>query len=189
MDSGKGYDLASSAPFPSELQPPPYPIIIPDCPTLGQTRMEQDRARGGGGEKESGNDLSEPFGYEWGESLKQAYEQAVVGMFGYMTDLDTVDVEDQCEVEVEGHDLDSLLFNFLDEFLFVFSTELIVSKEVEIVEFDRENFKIRAVGRGEPFDLDKHPQGTEVKAITYSAMQIMEKPEGERSEVFVIIDI
>jgi hypothetical protein len=26
--------------------------------------MEQDRARGGGGEKESGNDLSEPFGYE-----------------------------------------------------------------------------------------------------------------------------
>jgi SHS2 domain-containing protein len=110
-------------------------------------------------------------------------------MFGYMTDLDTVDVEDQCEVEVEGHDLDSLLFNFLDEFLFVFSTELIVSKEVEIVEFDRENFKIRAVGRGEPFDLEKHPQGTEVKAITYSAMQIMEKPEGERSEVFVIIDI
>ena len=62
-----------------------------------------------------------------------------------------------------GHDLDSLLFNFLDEFLFVFSTELIVSKEVEIVEFDRENFKIRAVGRGEPFDLEKHPQGTEVK--------------------------
>jgi hypothetical protein len=39
---------------------------------------------------------------EGGESLKQAYEQAVVGMFGYMTDLDTVDVEDQCEVEVEG---------------------------------------------------------------------------------------
>lgn len=160
-----------------------------------------ERRERGDGEKESGNDLSEPFGYEyldhpadvqihaWGESLKQAYEQAVVGMFGYMTDLDTVDVEDQCEVEVEGHDLDSLLFNFLDEFLFVFSTELIVSKEVEIVEFDRENFKIRAVGRGEPFDLDKHPQGTEVKAITYSAMQIMEKPEGERSEVFVIIDI
>ncbi len=28
-----------------------------------------------------------------------------------------------------------------------------------------------------------------MQAITYSAMQIMEKPEGERSEVFVIIDI
>jgi hypothetical protein len=27
------------------------------------------------------------------------------------------------------------------------------------------------------------------QAITYSALQIVEKPEGERSEIFVIIDI
>jgi len=155
------------------------------------------------GEKESGNDLSDPRGYEyldhpadvqvhaWGESLKEAYEQAVVGMFGYMTDLDTIDIDDSlsCLVEVEGHDLESLLFNFMDEFLFQFSTELIVSKEVEIVEFDQANFKITANGRGEVFDLERHPQGTEVKAITYSALQIVPRPDGERSEVYVIIDI
>ena len=35
--------------------------------------------------------------------------------------------------------------------------------------------------------LDKHPQGTEVKAITYSAMQINESED--YNEVFVIIDI
>ena len=45
----------------------------------------------------------------------------------------------------------------------------------------------KAVGYGETFDLDKHPQGTEVKAITYSAMQIREAPNF--CEVFVIIDI
>jgi SHS2 domain-containing protein len=46
---------------------------------------------------------------------------------------------------------------------------------------------------GEKFDLSKHPQGTEVKAITYSAMQIHEKPaEGTtpaRVDVYVIVDI
>ena len=40
---------------------------------------------------------------------------------------------------------------------------------------------------GEEFDIQKHPQGTEVKAITYSNMQIYD--EEDRHEVFVIIDI
>lgn len=58
-----------------------------------------------------------------------------------------------------------------------------------ITEFDRENFKIKAVGYGEPFDIQKHPQGTEVKAITYSAMQVYDDEEKDQHEVFVIIDI
>ncbi len=34
--------------------------------------------------------------------MKEAFEQAVVGMFGYMTDLDKVDIEQTVEVEAEG---------------------------------------------------------------------------------------
>lgn len=58
---------------------------------------------------------------------------------------------------------------------------------MKITSFDRENFHIRAIGYGETFNLDKHPQGTEVKAITYSNMQVHEK-DGKH-EVYVIIDI
>ena len=40
---------------------------------------------------------------------------------------------------------------------------------------------------GEVFDLSKHTQGTEIKAITYSNMQIHhDKP---RKDVYVIVDI
>lgn len=42
-----------------------------------------------------------------------------------------------------------------------------VCKEVKIVDFDHENFQIKVQGKGEPFDLSKHEQGTEIKAITY----------------------
>lgn len=44
-----------------------------------------------------------------------------------------------------------------------------------------------ARSRGERFDRQRHACGTEVKAITYSAMQVNEG-EGD-AEVFVIVDI
>lgn len=40
---------------------------------------------------------------------------------------------------------------------------------------------------GETFDRQKHASGTEVKAITYSAMDVRE--QGDDVEVFVIVDI
>lgn len=50
-------------------------------------------------------------------------------MFGYMTDLERVQMTQLHHVEAEGHDLESLLFHFLDELLFMFSAEpFIVAK-------------------------------------------------------------
>ena len=88
--------------------------------------------------------------------------------------------------------------SFLDEWLFNFSADpFFVPFKIEILDFDRgpkesddsdeQSVKIRALGIGETFQLGKHPQGTEVKAITYSAMQIHE--DERTAEVFVIVDI
>ena len=55
------------------------------------------------------------------------------------------------------------------------------------MEFDRDNFRIKARGFGETFQIGKHPQGADIKAITYSNMQIHEKDD--KCEVFVIVDI
>jgi hypothetical protein len=40
---------------------------------------------------------------------------------------------------------------------------------------DRTNWRVKCVGRGERFVDGVHEQGTEIKAITYSAMQIVER--------------
>ncbi|GMH38738.1 hypothetical protein BSKO_06622 [Bryopsis sp. KO-2023] len=126
--------------------------------------------------------------HSWGRDVSEAFAQAALGMFNYMTPLDGIRPKaSECTIEAEGHDMMSLLFAFLDEFLFVFHTEFLVCNEVEVLEFDRENWKIRASGSGERFDRERHESGTEVKAITYSAMQIHES-EGD-AEVFVIVDI
>jgi len=126
--------------------------------------------------------------HSWGKSLKEAFEQAAVGMFGIMTEIETVDPIQEETVEATGHDMDSLLFNFLDECLFSFCVEPnICACKVEITDFDATSFSIKATLHGETFNLEKHPQGTEVKAITYSNLQIHSQPND--CEVYVIVDI
>eukprot|EP00118_Oscarella_pearsei_P013683 m.111274 g.111274 ORF g.111274 m.111274 type:complete len:150 (+) comp37421_c0_seq11:1040-1489(+) len=124
----------------------------------------------------------------WGDDLKEAFEQCGVAMFGYMTELDTVEESRTDTIEAEGEDSLSLLYHFLDELLFLFCAEpYFIVKRIDVTEFDKINFKIKANCYGETFDLSKHPQGTEVKAITYSNMQVYD--EEDRHEVYVIIDI
>ncbi|TGZ48379.1 protein archease-like [Temnothorax longispinosus] len=128
--------------------------------------------------------------HAWGDTLDEAFEQCAIAMFNYMTDLERVEMTQVHHIEADGDDMESLLFHFLDELLFMFSAEpYIVAKKVKITEFDRQGFKIKATAYGEEFVIGKHTQGSEVKAITYSAMQIYERPRVDRPEIFVIIDI
>lgn len=126
--------------------------------------------------------------HSWGDTLKEAFEQSAVAMYGYMTEIDTVEIKEKQEIEVEQDDMQNMLFHFLDECLFLFCAEpFFIGRKVQITEFDQDNFRLKAVVFGEEFDLDKHPQGSEVKAITYSNMQIHDNDE--QHELFVIIDI
>ena len=128
--------------------------------------------------------------HSWGNDLKEAFENVAIAMFGYMTEIDSVDMCNKINIEAQGDDMESLLFHFLDEWLFLFSAEpFFIPRKIVITSFDRESFKINCTGYGEEFDLQKHPQGTEVKAITYSAMQIYDDSLTEQHEVYVIIDI
>eukprot|EP00033_Pygsuia_biforma_P004121 GCRY01004518.1.p1 GENE.GCRY01004518.1~~GCRY01004518.1.p1 ORF type:complete len:150 (+),score=23.46 GCRY01004518.1:201-650(+) len=143
--------------------------------------------------------ISEGSGYEfldhtadvqfhcWGTSLKQAFEATIYAMFDYITELSSINIVDSTEISISGHDLPSLLYNFMDEVLFTFSTEFFVAKKVTITDFDTENFSITVKLDGEEFELGRHPQGTEIKAITYSNMQIIENPG--KVDIYVIVDI
>ncbi|XP_055907815.1 protein archease-like [Eupeodes corollae] len=128
--------------------------------------------------------------HAWGDSLKEAFEQCGMAMFGYMTELEYVSVENCYQIEAQGDDVEGLLFHFLDELLFLFSCEPnLICRRLEITKFDLETFSIECKCYGEPFVIGKHPQGTEVKAITYSAMQVHQDDKNKKYEVFVIIDI
>ena len=129
--------------------------------------------------------------HSWGDSLKESFEQIAMSMFGYMTEIDKIEMKTEQEIEIlldAEDDILNLVFKWLDEWLFLFSAEpFFIPRKIVIIEFDAERGYIKATGYGEQFDINKHPQGTEVKAITYSNMQVhKDKPT---NDIYVIIDI
>ena len=81
-----------------------------------------------------------------------------------------------------------MVFTFLDEWLYRFHNEGFVAKSVSVYDLDESSWKCKTKGSGEIFSIKKHPQGTEVKAITYSNMQVNKRKDGI-VDIYVIIDI
>jgi SHS2 domain-containing protein len=129
--------------------------------------------------------------HSWGETLQESFEQIAMSMFGYMTEIDKVEMKDEKDVEIlldAEDDILNLVFKWLDEWLFIFSAEpFFIARKIVIKEFDADRGYIKAVGYGETFDIKKHPQGTEVKAITYSNMQVHK--DKQTNDIYVMIDI
>ena len=141
--------------------------------------------------------------HAWGDELNEAFEQVALCMFNYMTPIKGI-VERLMEKKsvpikksfvMKGSDMESLMFHWLDELLFRFSTEFFVPIKLDITELDLSTWTIKANGIGDIFNSSYHTCGTEVKAITYSAMQVYDTDAPPRAngkgkaECFVIVDI
>lgn len=112
-----------------------------------------------------------------GETLGDAFAQIALGMFNMMTPLSGITEREEFILKAEGSDLESLLFNLMDEFLFITDTEFLVPKKVHIT-VDEEHLSAVAVCKGERFSNTTHEVGIQVKAVTYHMMEIKETPDG-----------
>ncbi len=112
-----------------------------------------------------------------GKTLEDAFGQAAIALFNAMTPLEGIGQNEIREFQVEGDDLGALLFNFLDELLYLHEVELIVFSAFDL-EIDRERFILKAVCRGEFFDVSRHVQGIAVKAVTFHQMKMEQTDEG-----------
>jgi SHS2 domain-containing protein len=107
-------------------------------------------------------------------------------MFEVMIDTKKVEPVVKKDVAVEGNDLQSLLFNWLNELLvFVDAENLAFSKFS--VKVDEKKLKLKAVCSGEKIDKKKHETRTEVKSCTYHQMKIEKNKSGWKAQV--ILDI
>ena len=121
--------------------------------------------------------------YAYGKSLEEAYENAGLAMFNVITDIKKVKKQESKEFEIVSEDLVSLLYDYLEELLFLQDTEFLffsdfninIEKIVDENSSSLENYKLTCSAYGEEINWDVHTHKSEVKAITFHKMCVKEE--------------
>ncbi|MGQ0535189.1 MAG: archease, partial [Methanobacteriota archaeon] len=114
----------------------------------------------------------------WGPSLDEAFAEGARGLFSVIGRIDRVVPKGEIVVEVHGATLEELLYNFLDELLFAHSAEAVLFSEFE-AKIDPQGPRVRAIARGEPLSIARHGPLSEVKAVTWHALEVHRGPGAE----------
>jgi SHS2 domain-containing protein len=126
----------------------------------------------------------------WGRSLEEAFNQTAYSLMATISpDLKRISSNIEKKIKIEAEDKEALLFDFLSELLYIFDVDELVFNtiKVQIIKESEDLFVLNALLRGEKFDVTKHEIGIEVKAITYSFMEIAESKN--KVEISIVFDI
>jgi SHS2 domain-containing protein len=103
----------------------------------------------------------------FGKDIKEVFENSALAMFNSMYD-GKVKSKINKKIKVKGKDFESLLYNFLEELLFLLDSENFFLSKIKKIKIDEKNFKIKSEISGD--DAKNYEIHSDVKAITYNEM-------------------
>ncbi|KZX16205.1 archease [Methanobrevibacter filiformis] len=127
--------------------------------------------------------------YAYGNTLESSFENAGKAMFDVITNINTVQPKEYKEIAIESEDLTSLLYDWLEELLIIHEVQFLLLSKFEIcsINFDDGNYYLKAKVYGENINWNHHERGSEVKAITFHMMEVVE--ENNKYKLRVILDL
>ena len=119
----------------------------------------------------------------FGESLEERFGNAVLAMFSFMFKIDEIEPKIRKKIHATGNDEKSLLYSWLEEFLYLLDAEAFIPSKVEKIKITKtaKGFEITGVLLGDKVGEHKHIGS--VKAITYAEMEIKD------NYVQVVVDL
>ena len=121
----------------------------------------------------------------YGQNLKELFENAALGMFNILADLEGITTSTELEIKVEALDREELLIEWLNELLYDFYTKHIIFFEFNITEFADNKLTAKVKGRfiGENINRLK----TEIKAATRHDLHVVKTKDVY--EVQIVFDV
>lgn len=119
-------------------------------------------------------------------TLQDIFVEAGLALFELITEK-IIDVKpiQSVPIQLKQKDRDLLLFDWLNQLLYLFETQHWLFSRFEIIlSVDG----LEAVAYGEPCDSQRHPPSHEVKAITYHQLKLEQQSDGDWLAE-VIVDI
>jgi SHS2 domain-containing protein len=124
-----------------------------------------------------------------GRDLPELFRDAADAMTNVMIDnIEAIQPRDIREIKLSNDKLDMLLFDFLQELIFLKDAKrlLLRIRDVQIDERDDIYFA-KATAEGEPLDAERHHQRADVKAVTLHDFSVEKIDGGWKARVLLDI--
>ncbi len=128
----------------------------------------------------------------YGETLEGAFRNAARAMTALLTDLSKVKPAREIQISLTAKNQDSLLFDFLDQLLFLLDTEAFLLHECKDVKITKtmkngtDAYELSCTVTGD--DYQNSETRGDVKAITYNDMLVEQLPD-KRWVCQVVVDL
>jgi len=120
----------------------------------------------------------------FGKSIEEVFENSALAMFNAMYD-GKVKEKKSFKINVKGKDFESLLYNFLEEVLYLLEAENFLSSKIENISIDKKKLTLKAIVKGD--NASSYSFTNPVTAITYNEMFV--KQEKNKWIVQVVLDV
>lgn len=108
----------------------------------------------------------------YGKTKEEMFSNAALALFNIMVDTNKVSATKIKEINVTGDDEYQLLYNFLEELLFLLDTESFLLHKVAEIKIEGKVLHAKVYGDCGTKKYDVHG---DVKAVTYNEMEITKK--------------
>jgi SHS2 domain-containing protein len=127
--------------------------------------------------------------HAWGDDLEEVFISAGDAVMNTMiNNLEAIALTETRTFQLENDELDLLLFNFLQEFVYYKDSELLLLRAQQVEIAEKESiYHLTAMTQGEKLDRDRHHQRVDVKAVTLHQFQLEKTDSGWMAQV--ILDI
>ena len=117
----------------------------------------------------------------FGDTLQDLFSNAGFALFDIITDLSTVECKVKHSLNIVGVDKEQLLVNWLSELLFLHDVKNLLFKNFCVNQLS--DYQLNADVSGEVFDEKRHIIKTEVKAVTYHNLSIIQKDQQWKTRI------
>lgn len=123
----------------------------------------------------------------YGKDLNELFENAALAIFELSADLKTIDAKESVVIELENEKIDSLLYDFLSEILFLKDSKYMVFKKASVEIKENKKHGLKAVLQGESINPEKQRLENDIKAVTMHMFEV--KKEKNNWKATVVVDI
>ena len=121
----------------------------------------------------------------FGKSLNECFENSALAMIYSQYD-GKIKERIKKKIKVKGKDLENLLYNFLEEILFLIDTkEFLISKIKIKISKDKKNLEASLIGD----EIKNYKLTWEVKAVTYNEMFVKHDLKNKKWVAQAVIDV